>query len=511
MAGPQDPNAVVAASDAAAAQGAGPIDQTCASCPPNEIYIRYEYADGTGVPGANYVIQTPTEDGTATGEILAEGKTDDNGEARVQLPDEHRQVEFYFHDDPEGEPYVDPEAERPLEEPEPGFWEGLWKNISEAADWVWGVLKGDFEEDPKTSQIIARMILTMIPGIDQLADVQDLVHVLYRLIWKQEWDEPMHWILLLITLIGLIPVLGSLAKGVLKLVIKEIGNLSGLYAVFNHFRRSNAHRWIRDFARDLTGKHLEAALDLLDGMMARVVHYMTKAKTMLGNLTGWNGLLDEGLSKVARFHAAAPQKLREAAVELQRRLRDTLATGMTRITRRGTRNAQPHTVTQRRRAPPRTYPLRDARVREILDVPKGQRPDPSTYLSQEYIDEHLARFDDGAVRITSVEAVEQYGTAGPPGGFVMPKSDFDEIVADANGDLGVLEQRLGLPSGSLNDGQTIALEIDPEDYRALRIPSGNEGGVNAEWLPGGYTSGGVPEAVMDFDEVPFTPIPLGGQ
>ena len=31
----------------------------------------------------------------------------------------------------------------------------------------------------------------------------------------------------------------------------------------------------------------------------------------------------------------------------------------------------------------------------------------------------------------------------------------------------------------------------------IRVPSGNEGGANELWLPGGYTSGGVPEAVID--------------
>lgn len=212
------------------------------------------------------------------------------------------------------------------------------------------MLKGDFEEDPDTGQIIARMILTMIPGIDQLADVQDVVHVLYRLIWKQEWDEAMHWILLLITLIGLIPVLGSLAKGILKLVLKKIGDLSGLYAVFNYFKKGNAHRWIREFAVDLTGKHLDTALALLDSMMARVVGYMNDAKGWFSR--AWNRRLDEALRKVGQFRAIAPRKLREAAADLQGRLLETLAKGMTRITRRGTRNDAPHTVTQRKQAPP---------------------------------------------------------------------------------------------------------------------------------------------------------------
>ena len=165
MGNPQDPRAFEAATDAAAAQGSDPIDKICALCQSNWINIRYEYEDGTGVPGANYVVQTVTADGPLTGNIIAEGKTDGTGDAHVPLPDEHTQVEFYFHDDPEGDPYEDPEAATPLEEPSPGFWRGLWENITDGADWIWGVLKGDFEEDPSTSQIIGRMILTMIRNV----------------------------------------------------------------------------------------------------------------------------------------------------------------------------------------------------------------------------------------------------------------------------------------------------------------------------------------------------------
>ena len=31
----------------------------------------------------------------------------------------------------------------------------------------------------------------------------------------------------------------------------------------------------------------------------------------------------------------------------------------------------------------------------------------------------------------------------------------------------------------------------------IRIPSGNETGANKLWVPGGYTSGGVPEAITN--------------
>ena len=353
MGGPLDHKAFADASDAAATQGNDPVDRPCVPCTSdNWVKLRYEYADGTGVPGAAYVVQTVTDAGTPTGEVLAEGVTDADGNAVAALPDGHDQVEFYFHADPEGDPYEDPDAARPLEEPEEGFWARLWSTLTEAGDWIWGILKGDFAEDPDTSQIIGRMILTMIPGIDQIADVQDIVHILYKLIWKQEYDQKEHWILLVITLIGLIPVLGSLAKGVLKLVWKRAGDLASVIGVFNFFRKSNAHRWLRDFATDLTGKHLDDAIGLLDTMMARVVHYMNEAKTFFGGLTGWNGLLNDGLVRVGAFQSAYRAKLREAAQDLRAKLLETLAAGMTRIQRTATKNAEPHVVRQEVVEPP---------------------------------------------------------------------------------------------------------------------------------------------------------------
>ena len=83
---------------------------------------------------------------------------------------------------------------------------------------------------------------------------------------------------------------------------------------------------------------------------------------------------------------------------------------------------------------------------EIVSIPKGSRPDPSTYLNKEFIHTHLSQFDDG------------YFQSG--GGLVR----FDAI--------------------NLKD-----LEI--------RIPSGNEAGANSHWIPGGLTDGGTPEAIIN--------------
>lgn len=65
--------------------------------------------------------------------------------------------------------------------------------------------------------------------------------------------------------------------------------------------------------------------------------------------------------------------------------------------------------------------LTQEKINEILSMPKGNRPNPTTYLSKEYIDEHLAQF----INISN-----------------------------------------------------------PANYK-ISIPSGNEVGANLQWVPGG--------------------------
>ncbi|SLM63231.1 VENN motif pre-toxin domain-containing protein [Dickeya aquatica] len=146
--------------------------------------------------------------------------------------------------------------------------------------------------------------------------------------------------------------------------------------------------------------------------------------------------------------------------------------------------------------------LSQSKINEIVNTPKGQRPEPSTYMSKAEIDSHLAKFDDGAVRFASMDDVKKYGTLGPDSGFVMPKSEFDKLIKESSGNLRVVEQKLGLESGYLGNSNTGIFYIQKQDLKNLKIPSGNEPGANQFWLPGGKTSGGISEAVMDFSHKP---------
>ena len=158
--------------------------------------------------------------------------------------------------------------------------------------------------------------------------------------------------------------------------------------------------------------------------------------------------------------------------------------------------------------------LSSEKIKEIVNTPKGSRPDPTTYLSKEYIDAHLAQFDDGISVIQTEWAYGRYteinGFVGVPDDntlFVMPKDYCDGVIGRANGNMSIIEMELGFPEGYFkNGGGLVRIDVDDISGLNIRIPSGNEMTANELWIPGGYTSGGVPEAITDIIPIAKTSI-----
>lgn len=145
----------------------------------------------------------------------------------------------------------------------------------------------------------------------------------------------------------------------------------------------------------------------------------------------------------------------------------------------------------------RENPLSQAEQDAITGIQKGSRPDPSEYLSPEYIEQHLHRFDDGATRFMTQQNLDKYGIAQRDGtAFVMPKSEVDALIRQTNGDPRAMEQALGLPEGFFDQG-AVRVDVPAPGSHGLRMPSGNEAGANDQWIPGGILPGGFSEGVVD--------------
>ncbi len=94
--------------------------------------------------------------------------------------------------------------------------------------WLWEAIQGDFNQDRSTGQIAFDAAVSMIPLVDQVCDLRDLIANCKEI--QKDQSNTWAWVSLGLTLIGLFPVLGSLVKGVLKVFFLFIRR-SGSYVM----------------------------------------------------------------------------------------------------------------------------------------------------------------------------------------------------------------------------------------------------------------------------------------
>lgn len=96
------------------------------------------------------------------------------------------------------------------------LWENGKKNLQGVAQWLWEVIQGDFNENQSTAQVVTGTVISMIPFVDQICDVRDVVANCKKI--DENTSNSWAWVALVLTLIGLFPTFGSLAKGCLKIL-----------------------------------------------------------------------------------------------------------------------------------------------------------------------------------------------------------------------------------------------------------------------------------------------------
>jgi hypothetical protein len=106
------------------------------------------------------------------------------------------------------------------------------------------------------SQTVGGSVITVIPIIDQIADIRDLIANLHQL--SKDHKDTWKWVALAITLIGLIPILGSLLKGVFKTLVKYLrqggqhadGALETIVAVIRGAGKGDPVKWLKNLPMD---------------------------------------------------------------------------------------------------------------------------------------------------------------------------------------------------------------------------------------------------------------------
>lgn len=145
------------------------------------------------------------------------------------------------------------------------------QDMSAAAEWIWVVLQGDFADDQTTAQAVTGTVISMIPLVDQICDVRDVVANGKKI--NQDTSNRWAWFALVLTLIGLFPTLGSLVKGCFKILFAY-----GRKGLFSSGKAAmDADLW------KATIPYVEAGVRKLNDFLARPVVRKTLATLRIDN------------------------------------------------------------------------------------------------------------------------------------------------------------------------------------------------------------------------------------
>lgn len=128
-------------------------------------------------------------------------------------------------------------------------------DAKQKANWVWEALQGDFNPNRSVGQIGLDTAVCMIPGLDTVMDIRDLIANIIAIAASPA--NGMAWFNLVLTLIGFIPGLGSVAKGVVKIVFVKLKPL-----IKSADDLTNASKMV---------KHLD---DAFDAALPSIVQYL---------------------------------------------------------------------------------------------------------------------------------------------------------------------------------------------------------------------------------------------
>lgn len=280
------------------------------------------YSDGDPVQGASYTLTDQTN-------AIFEGGLGQNGRASISGVSPGEFTIEYGEDTREFTPN-NPDKKNPNYNPnasaqmlidgskrgETGFWENPWKKMAGGANWVWGVILGDFNDDASVEQILANTAITMLPVVDQAADVRDMVANTMTLLSEEERDKPENWLALSLTLIGCIPVFGSAVKGTCKVALKsgKATSKDELLAIMRAMGKGDPEKFLRTL--DWTD-YAKQASQIISNVLQPCIEVVTELASY-ANRIGADELSNYFLKLADEFNIidkVVPNKLQEAMSE----------------------------------------------------------------------------------------------------------------------------------------------------------------------------------------------------
>ncbi|MCW7536715.1 hypothetical protein OOT46_02455 [Aquabacterium sp. A7-Y] len=160
-------------------------------------------------------------------------------------------------------------------------------DTNKALDWFWGLILGDFNEDPDAAQIVIGAVIGSLPIIGQAADIRDVCANCYQL--SKDPKDSWKWIALVITLLAFIPGVGDALKGIAKLAMQALKSggaqaaerIRDILALVRGLGKGDPVKWLQNlpwgeyqsqvvgFWRKVTGNLLQAMESVGNSWIAR--------------------------------------------------------------------------------------------------------------------------------------------------------------------------------------------------------------------------------------------------
>ena len=205
-------------------------------------------------------------------------------------------------------------------------------------EWLWEAIQGDFNDNRSTGQIAFDAAISMIPVVDQICDVRDIVANCKQIAQNEEHeDNTWKWVMLALTLIGLFPSLGSLVKGVLKIfftfirryglnhVVKAVEE--AMTWVITYLRKRDVQKYLRKLKVDEVFKWLADAVRKVRGKVSTgaLLAAFDKGIGIMKNLLGkveWMPKIGQrakqAIATVDKVRKMADAKLGKALAPIQK-------------------------------------------------------------------------------------------------------------------------------------------------------------------------------------------------
>ena len=183
-------------------------------------------------------------------------------------------------------------------------------SLMEVGDWICGVVMGEFNEDPKVSQIITDMAISFAPGIGELCDIRDIIAVLLR--WyndPRKMQDPLEWVTFAGCAIGLVPLVGGPLKTTARFIAHYgddvVQMAAELIALLNRIGVGNAEKWLRetrfvDYHQQLLEKlteFLNSFIDILRSCQKSLFSLVVGLREHLKDLADWLTELRDNLGE----------------------------------------------------------------------------------------------------------------------------------------------------------------------------------------------------------------------